>query len=249
VKRPSAVERVQAGVAALVGRVDDPRAPAVDLEGAHVEGYLVAEGREGPRRERVEPPVLRRFVGEDEDLPLLRAVAGVVLFVLVLSEKGSERLLGGVVLRVLGPELAGLFAQEKPAVVANIRHVPKAVRVEDGLLAPVRDVVPVDRVGARLPVVGGEVDGATVGRDLFEPCLHVRRVLDLDEGPAHRRLQIEAGVLFALAVALHDQPRAVRGDRRERGHVLAPGPLQGKPLRPVELPDLRNPRDVPRKVE
>jgi hypothetical protein len=95
-----------------------------------------------------------------------------------------------------------------------VGDVPDPLLREHLLAALLAAVVTVERVGLGFLVVGAVIDVAAVVAGELELRLDARLVLDELERAAARVEQVEARVLFAFAVALDDQRRAVGRDRR-----------------------------------
>src|SRR5262249_20183887 len=106
----------------------------------------------------------------------------------------------------------------------------------------------VDGVRIGFLVVGREVDVLRIGRHSLVEGLDLVQVLDGHERAPGRGQQVEARILFALAIALHDDPSAVRRDAHGRGAVLPTTELSRKGARPVEPPYLPDASDGPAEV-
>src|SRR5262249_23304493 len=98
-------------------------------------------------------------------------------------------------------------------------------------------------------VVRTEVDVLAVVRHERELRLHLRLVLHFAETAAVWGKEVEAWVLFALAIATHDEPLPVGRDRERASRSFTAGELRGESARAVDLPNLRDARNGPREVE
>src|SRR5262249_37673987 len=138
-----------------------------------------------------------------QDLVFSRAVRRLIVLALALAEERNE-LLRGVELVVLDHVAADLLREEEVAVGPMVGGRPDAFLIEDDLARFAADVVTINDVRSVLYVVGMEINILGIVGDEVEDGLNVGLVLDERERAALRVLQVDARVLFAVAIAADD---------------------------------------------
>ena len=177
------VHRVQAGVAALIDRIEDAAARPIDRPFGDVEAHLRGERREPALAPGIETAELAEVRRLDQDFAFAGAVPGNVFLALALAEQGSEPARALVPLEDFDHVRAHFFSKEELSRLL-VGDGPEPLLREDVLDPLLRAVVAVEGIGVGLLVVGAEVDVAAVVADELEGGLDPRLVLDELEGSA-----------------------------------------------------------------
>jgi hypothetical protein len=219
----------------------------VELEPGDVVLHLRRQRRELAVAEAIETAEVAQLGRAHEELPGVRRIARRILLFLVGAEERRQLAAGELV--DLARERAGGLGQEQPAVRLVVGNAPQPVLAEHALRLAALELISINGIGIEFHVIGAVIDEARVVGGEFVDRLHAGLVLNHLERPARGRLEVEAGVLLALAIAREHEVLTVGRDGDEPGRVLAAGHLHGEAARPIEAPHLRHAGDVPAEVE